>query len=467
MALLQRLLGIEQQPQGGVFNQLMQQPQQGFAPQQQPQQKPKFWQRPEFANMLSRLGPNLALASSQNEDFLTGLSLASAQTAKDTEAARNQSMQNQLIQAQIEQARAKAGAGPEGPFSGQGYQNQIMASRYQFHIANGDNPLIAQQKAINDFYSLNPVTGVDAEGRPIVTQRAALPISMGGAAPVATPSMAAPMPQVPQGDPIAQAGAAMGFPEGTLLPPPSGTQPMGAMPQGVLPAPAADVFAPQAIPQGDRTNAGLTVPQVEGAGDKTMQALRQATGEADIAVQKEGALGAAKSASERQSEFKTQVAQLPMLYDVVDKLNNLATKASFTLPQKGSDFLATQIAGVPTAGDTARQEYVSTVRNVVLPLLRSTFGAQFTAKEGESLLETLGNPDSTPQAKQAVLNAFIEQKVRNLETSAKESGLPIPAGVIRVNAPQGAIDALRNNPNLAADFDAKYGSGSAARVLGR
>ncbi len=418
MSVFQQLLGIQQQPTG-VLGAVMQQPQGIVAPQQQPMQaKPKFWQTPEFATTLSRLGANLTQSSTNNDNFLDAFSLAAAQTT-------NQGLEEQALmrQAQAQQTQQAQ----TGPFGGTGYQNQIMSSRYQFHIANGAAPLVAQQKAINDFYSLNPVTGVDAEGRPIVTPRASLPFNIGEQIPQTPQAM-------PQGDAIAQTAASMGFPEGTLLPPPSGTQPQGAMPtQGVLSAP---VFSENAMPSG---GGQIGVPQM--GGPKTRQALTQAAGEAQIAVEKEGLMGAAKSTQEKLADFKTQAAQLPMLMDVVNKLNNLADQASFTIGQRGTDALFTSGLGIETQGDTARQEYIATVRNVVLPLLRSTFGAAFTAKEGESLLETLGNPNATPAAKKATLNAFIEQKVRNLQTSAQEAGVELPENLTK---PQPKV--LRFNP---------------------
>ena len=36
-----------------------------------------------------------------------------------------------------------------------------------------------------------------------------------------------------------------------------------------------------------------------------------------------------------------------------------------------------------------------------------------------------------------------------------------------VSIPQGAIEALRQHPEHKADFDAKYGQGAAARILGQ
>jgi hypothetical protein len=81
-----------------------------------------------------------------------------------------------------------------------------------------------------------------------------------------------------------------------------------------------------------------------------------------------------------------------------------------------------QIGMDPREAAVARAEYISTVDNQVLPLLRDTFGAAFTQKEGDTLRATLGDPDKSPQEKQVVLKSFIEQKRRDLQALAAQSG---------------------------------------------
>ena len=67
------------------------------------------------------------------------------------------------------------------------------------------------------------------------------------------------------------------------------------------------------------------------------------------------------------------------------------------------------------------------INNQVLPLLRQTFGAAFTEREGETLKATMGDPDATPAQKIEQLNAFIDQKVRDIQTKQREVGEPVTA----------------------------------------
>lgn len=69
-----------------------------------------------------------------------------------------------------------------------------------------------------------------------------------------------------------------------------------------------------------------------------------------------------------------------------------------------------------TEGAIARAQYTATIDNYILPLLKQTFGAAFTAVEGERLRATLGNEDLSPQEKQAALNAFISAAEREIRT---------------------------------------------------
>lgn len=145
-----------------------------------------------------------------------------------------------------------------------------------------------------------------------------------------------------------------------------------------------------------------------------------ATNEANIATGGEAervkAAGAAqgKQDVEQRSELAEMERNMPSLLVVVKQLGELADTATYTMAGRARDEFNKQLGREPSDGAVARAKYIAMVDNQVLPLLRQTFGAQFTAQEGESLKATLGDPDKTPAEKKAVLEAFIAQKKRDI-----------------------------------------------------
>lgn len=120
-------------------------------------------------------------------------------------------------------------------------------------------------------------------------------------------------------------------------------------------------------------------------------------------------------------------SKMPGLEKVVADLEKLSETATYTMAGQGLNFVGRQLGFEPREAAIARTKYIATVDNQVLPLLRDTFGAAFTVKEGETLRNTLGDPDKSPKEKQAVLNAFIEQKRRDVETMEGRAGRFVPA----------------------------------------
>lgn len=130
----------------------------------------------------------------------------------------------------------------------------------------------------------------------------------------------------------------------------------------------------------------------------------------------------AKSDAETRSEYASIASKMPGLRKVVDQLGELGKKATYTLAGRTLDEGMKQMGMEPREAAVARAEYIAMVDNQVLPLLRDTFGAQFTQKEGETLRETLGDPNKSPAEKDAVLKAFIAQKERDVAALAGRTG---------------------------------------------
>lgn len=119
-------------------------------------------------------------------------------------------------------------------------------------------------------------------------------------------------------------------------------------------------------------------------------------------------------------EYNNMVSKLPELEDTTARLGNLAKDATYTMFGRVYDTAKKELKGESTKGSVARSEYSDIINNQVLPLMRDTFGAQFTEREGETLRATLGDVNKTPEEKAAALRAFITQKKNSIESKYRK-----------------------------------------------
>lgn len=130
----------------------------------------------------------------------------------------------------------------------------------------------------------------------------------------------------------------------------------------------------------------------------------------------------AESRGEALSEYGRAQAAMPGLREVVNKLKTLSDVATYTMGGKVFDTVIKELGFGATEGATARAKMESLVNNQILPLLRDTFGAQFTEREGEQLRKTMLDIDAAPEQKKQILDSFIEQKMRDLEMKQRRAG---------------------------------------------
>jgi hypothetical protein len=146
--------------------------------------------------------------------------------------------------------------------------------------------------------------------------------------------------------------------------------------------------------------------------------------------------------------LESQSSKMGGLEEVVRNLEVLADKATYTYAGQASDAVRKQLGAEPTESAIARSEYIAMVDNQVLPMLRDTFGAAFTVKEGETLRATLGDPNKSPAEKKAVLRAFIEQKRRDIQGLETRTGIDALGTPL---APQGGTRLKYNSQT--GDFE--------------
>lgn len=160
---------------------------------------------------------------------------------------------------------------------------------------------------------------------------------------------------------------------------------------------------------------------------------------AAAATARGGVIG--KGQGDAEEVYTSLASKMPGLETVVSELRTIGDNATYTTAGQLRDTIRRE-AGAPV-GDAAlaRTQYIAMVDNQVLPMLKDTFGAAFTVAEGDSLRATLGDPNKSPEEKDLILTAFIEQKRRDIEAQSVRTGSTLgevktPSGQVRVYDPE-------------------------------
>ena len=127
-----------------------------------------------------------------------------------------------------------------------------------------------------------------------------------------------------------------------------------------------------------------------------------------------------KNYAEDINAYNNMVSKMPELMDTVSRLNELGQNATYTKGGQLLDVIRRETGMSPRQSAVDRAAYISMIDNQILPLLRDTFGAQFTEREGNTLRKTLGDANSTPEEKAAQLDAFIRQKQMSIESQKRK-----------------------------------------------
>lgn len=219
---------------------------------------------------------------------------------------------------------------------------------------------------------------------------------------------------IPQMPPGADTWTAAGAPTGT--PPASPAIPQ-AGPSGQ---------APPVAPSPSGINLAMPPKQPRVAIQPLSSVQSEAAGQSKIQEARSQAQAYGTKTGTELSHYKDMLAKMPQVYTMTQKLHELGQKATYTNVGKGLNYLRKEAGMQPLPGAVARTQYMSYVRNTVLPELKRTFGGNMTVVEGEKLESTLGDPNLTPQEKDAALQSFIDAQINEMKTSAARVGQPVP-----------------------------------------
>lgn len=169
------------------------------------------------------------------------------------------------------------------------------------------------------------------------------------------------------------------------------------------------------------TDAARIVQESRGTGVGTAGEKEAAKQKAitDAIAGKESASAIGKARGAEEISYAKMQAGMPGIEKAIKSLSNLANTANYTIPQELLADSRRQLGLSVSQGAIDAAQYESVLNNILLPRLRSIFGARVTNFDVTAAAKMLGNPKLSPPEKQVQLQSFIDQAIENVKTEGE------------------------------------------------